>query len=304
MEDRGELMTEMSNERSLNLDQLSTSELVRLFSEEDIQPQLAVAKAIPEIIKTIDLILPRMKNGGNLFYLGTGTSGRLGVLDASECPPTFCSPPDLIQGVIAGGSAALTTSSEGLEDLEYLSIEDLNSRNFSSNDCLIGITAGGTTAYVKSALSHAIRIGALSIAIASVPAEQARLECDVDIRLITGPELLSGSTRLKAATATKMTLNMISTILMVKLGKVYGNKMIDVAVKNSKLMDRALRILADLADINRKEGAELLEISNGSVKLSLLMALGNLDIDNAQNILKANNYSLREALNVIDYPSK
>jgi len=293
---RGGLLTEKSNSKSQFLDQLATSELVELFSKEDIEPQKAVSEAIPEIIKAINLIVPRLKSGGRLFYLGAGTSGRLGVLDAAECPPTFCSSPELIQGIIAGGVSALIKSSEALEDQESLSIDDLNSRDFCTKDVLIGITAGGTTPYVTSALAYAVKIEALSIAISCVPIKDVALPCKVDIRLLTGAELLTGSTRLKAATATKMTLNMISTIVMIRLGKVYGNKMVDVSVTNTKLYDRAIRILQEIANLERNEANELLKLTNGSVKLSLLMALGSLELENAKDLLKDKDYHLRPAL--------
>ncbi len=293
---RGQLLTEKDNTRTQNLDLFSTDELVNIFSEEDILPQQAVYQAKPEIAKAIKSIYPKLQNGGRLFYLGAGTSGRLGVLDASECPPTFCTPPELVQGIIAGGDPALKKSSEGLEDLDYLALDDLKARSFSSKDCLIGITAGGTTPYVLSSLNYAREIGALSIAISNVPIEQANIICDINIRLLTGPELLTGSTRLKAGTATKMTLNMISTIVMVKLGKVYGNKMVDVAVTNKKLLDRAVRIIVAITDIDSYRAIELLNESNGSVKISILMALAKLDSKEAKKILDHSDQNLRKAL--------
>ena len=184
---------------------------MRLFVDEDRRPQSAVAAASDAISAAVDGIASRLKAGGRLFYLGAGTSGRLGVLDAAECPPTFCSDPEMVQGVLAGGASALLRSSEGLEDLEAAGHEDLDQRGFNSGDCLVGIAAGGTTPYVRGGLRHAKDIGALAIAMACVPSDQAPLPCDIDIRLLTGPELLTGSTRLKAGTATKMALNIIST---------------------------------------------------------------------------------------------
>ena len=247
---RGHLLTEQANPSSAELDALSTADLVAVFVEEDRRPQEAVAAAAPARTGAIDAIAERLRSGGRLFYLGAGTSGRLGVLDAAECPPTFCSAPELVQGVLAGGAPALLRSSEGLEDLFDAGRDDLVSRGFNAADALVGIAAGGTTPYVHGGLSHASSIGALSIAMACVPAEQVPMPCDIDIRLLTGPELLTGSTRLKAGTATKMALNILSTGVMVRLGKVYGNRMVDVAVTNSKLEDRALRILADLAGVD------------------------------------------------------
>ena len=294
--DRGHLLTEQAHPASAELDQLPTGELVALFVENDLQPQQAVAAAAPQLAAAVDAIAARLSRGGRLFYLGAGTSGRLGVLDAAECPPTFCSDPELVQGVLAGGAPALLRSSEGLEDLFEAGRHDLESRGFGPADCLVGIAAGGTTPYVQGGLCHARSIGALAIAMACVPAEQAPMPCDIDIRLLTGPELLTGSTRLKAGTATKMALNILSTGVMVRLGKVYGNRMVDVAVTNTKLEDRALRILRDLASVERSRGAALLQQSGGSVKLALLMAATGLDAAQARSALASHGPALRSAL--------
>jgi N-acetylmuramic acid 6-phosphate etherase len=293
---RGHLLTEQPHQASGALDTLSTDALVALFCEEDRRPQEAVAAAAPALSAAVDAIADRLRSGGRLFYLGAGTSGRLGVLDAAECPPTFCSDPSLVQGVLAGGAPALLRSSEGLEDLFEAGREDLEARHFSAADALVGIAAGGTTPYVHGGLSHARAIGALAIAMACVPADQVPMPCDLDIRLLTGPELLTGSTRLKAGTATKMALNILSTAVMVRLGKVYGNRMVDVSVSNAKLEDRALRILADLAQVPRTEGRRLLQSSGGSVKLALLMAQRNLSLEAAREQLAANAGQLRRAL--------
>ena len=294
--DRGHLLTEQPNPRSTALDLLDTTELVRLFVEEDRRPQQAVADASASISAAVDRIATRLKAGGRLFYLGAGTSGRLGVLDAAECPPTFCSDPELVQGVLAGGAPALLRSSEGLEDLEAAGREDLDQRGFNPGDCLIGIAAGGTTPYVRGGLSHARSIGALAIAMACVPSDQAPLPCDIDIRLLTGPELLTGSTRLKAGTATKMALNIISTSVMVRLGKVFGNRMVDVSASNSKLVDRSLRILRDLGGVERDDGLVLLDQTGGSVKLALLMASSGLKSGEAMELLQTHDGQLRQAL--------
>ena len=293
---RGHLLTEQANPRSSELDALSTAELVDVFVAEDLKPQQAVAQAAPALAQAIDAIAARLRRRGRLFYLGAGTSGRLGVLDAAECPPTFCSDPDLVQGVLAGGGPALLRSSEGLEDLFEAGAQDLQARGFSADDALVGIAAGGTTPYVHGGLSHARSLGALAIAMACVPADQVPMPCDIDIRLLTGPEVLTGSTRLKAGTATKMALNILSTGVMVRLGKVYGNRMVDVAVTNAKLEDRALRILADLAGVERERGRELLAASEGSVKLALLMAQQQLTATEARSRLEACGGQLRSAL--------
>ena len=295
-EDRGHLLTEQANPRSCDLDLLSTQSLVDLFISEDVKPQQAVAGAANAIGESVEAIASRLMNGGRLFYVGAGTSGRLGVLDAAECPPTFCSSPDLVQGILAGGAPALLRSSEGLEDQREAGADALKERGLQADDVVIGIAAGGTTPFVHGALDHALAVGALGIAMACVPAEQAPMPCNIDIRLLTGPELLTGSTRLKAGTATKMALNVISTSVMVRLGKVYGNRMVDVAATNSKLVDRSLRILSDLAGTSRDQGLKLLDDAGGSVKLALLMAAAGLNQEDATGLLQNHRQNLRAAL--------
>ena len=290
------ILTERTNLTSIDLDTKSTYEIVKLFSEADKEPQKAVEKAIPEIVKAIDEITVRLKSNGRLFYIGTGTSGRIGVLDASELPPTFCTNPDLVQGIIAGGVPSLTRSSESLEDLSEIAISDIKDRNFSNRDVLIGITASGRTPYVFAALNYSKSINALTISISSVPETDSTLDNDIDIRLITGPEILAGSTRLKAGTATKMALNIISTSVMIKLGKVYGNRMIDLSVSNDKLMDRAISILFDIGSVDKETAVQLLKKTNGSVKLSLLIALTGMDVVEAKQLLDDSKGNLRTAL--------
>ena len=290
------ILTERTNLTSIDLDTKSTFEIVKLFSEADKEPQKAVEKAIPEIVKAIDEITVRLKSNGRLFYIGTGTSGRIGVLDASELPPTFCTNPDLVQGIIAGGVPSLTRSSESLEDLSEIAISDLKDRNFSNRDVLIAITASGRTPYVFGALNYSKSINALTISISSVPESDSTIDNDIDIRLITGPEILAGSTRLKAGTATKMALNIISTSVMIKLGKVYGNRMIDLSVSNDKLMDRAISILFDIGSVDKETAVQLLKKTNGSVKLSLLIALTGMDVVEAKQVLDDSKGNLRTAL--------
>ena len=293
------ILTEQTNLNSIDLDNKTTSEIVKIFSEADKEPQKAVEQAIPQIVKAIDEIAVRLKSNGRLFYIGAGTSGRLGVLDASECPPTFCTNPNLVQGIIAGGVSSLTKSSESLEDLSELAINDLKDKIFSEKDVLIGITASGRTPYVVAALEYSKSINALSISITSVPPCDSTFSNDIDIRLITGPEILAGSTRLKAGTAAKMALNIISTSVMIKLGKVYGNRMIDLSISNDKLLDRALAILLDIGSVNKEKGLQLLKTTNGSVKLSLLMAISGLDLVTAKEVLENSQGNLRNALNKV-----
>ncbi|BAZ90840.1 glucokinase regulatory-like protein [Raphidiopsis curvata NIES-932] len=296
LQERGHLLTEQINPHSLNLDQLNALELVELFNNEDQKALSAIAGAKMELAAAIEQIAPRLHQGGRLFYIGAGTSGRLGVLDAAECPPTFCTSPDLVQGIIAGGAGALLRSSEGLEDLAEDGENAIIQHEVNCLDVVVGITAGGTTPYVHGALHGARQRGALTIFIACVPVQQVPVEADVDIRLLTGPEILAGSTRLKAGTATKLALNILSTGVMVKLGKVYGNRMVDVAVTNQKLHDRALRILRDLTDLNREAAETLLERSGKWVKLALLMHWKDLDREEAQQLLAAHKGNLRAAV--------
>jgi len=228
--------------------------------------------------------------------VGTGTSGRLGVLDAAECPPTFCTPPELVQGIIAGGADALVRSSEALEDRAEDGAKEIEIRGIQAQDVVVGITAGGTTPYVHGAIQAAQRQGATTIFIACVPADQVQVTADVDIRLIVGPEVLAGSTRLKSGTVTKLALNILSTGVMVKLGKVYGNRMVDVAVTNQKLEDRALRILQDLTDLSRPDAAVLLQKSGQRVKLALLMQWTGLDAAAGEALLENSQGNLRRAV--------
>jgi N-acetylmuramic acid 6-phosphate etherase len=293
---RGHLLTEQANPLSAQLDQLSSLALVDLFNQEDQRTLEAIAGAREALAQGIDAIAAAFSQGGHLYYVGAGTSGRLGVLDASECPPTFCTPPELVQGIIAGGASALVRSSEGLEDIDSDGAAAMAERRVRERDVVVGITAGGTTPYVHGALRAAKQRGATTIMMACVPAEQVPAEVDIDIRLPVGPELLAGSTRLKAGTVTKMALNILSTGAMVRLGKVYGNRMVDVAVTNSKLRDRALRILCDLTDLDRPAAADLLDRSGQKVKLALLMHLGQVDAETAAERLQRHQGHLRQAI--------
>jgi N-acetylmuramic acid 6-phosphate etherase len=295
-EGRGYLLTEQVNLNSRNLDQLSSLELVKLFNREDQHAIAAVEKAKHDIAAAIDRTAKALRHGGHLFYVGAGTSGRLGVLDAAECPPTFCTSPDLVQGIIAGGAGALFRSSEDLEDKAEDGYDAIAQRHITQLDVVVGITAGGTTPYVHGALQAARERGATTIFIACVPKEQVSAEVDVDIRLLVGPEILAGSTRLKAGTATKLVLNILSTGVMVQLGKVYGNRMVDVAVTNSKLRDRAIRILHDLTGLDRTAAATLLTQSGNWVKLALLMHWTDVTKEEGDKLLAQHNGNLRAAV--------
>lgn len=296
LHERGHLLTEQVNPNSQNLDQLSCLELVEIFNREDEKAVAAVAAAKIQLAQAIERTAECLQKGGRLFYVGAGTSGRLGVLDAAECPPTFCTPPELVQGIIAGGAAALVRSSEDLEDRFQDGEAAIQERQVTQQDVVVGITAGGTTPYVHGAINAARQRGATTIFIACVPAEQVSVKADIEIRLLTGPEVLAGSTRLKAGTATKLALNILSTGVMVRLGKVYGNRMVDVAVTNNKLRDRALRILQDLTGLSREASDILLERSGKWVKLALLMHWTGLDKEQSLQLLSQNQGNLRAAI--------
>ncbi|MDM9380440.1 N-acetylmuramic acid 6-phosphate etherase [Chlorogloeopsis sp. ULAP01] len=296
LQERGHLLTEQVNSNSLNLDQLSTLELVELFNNEDQKAVAAVAAARVDLAEAIERTAECLRQGGRLFYVGAGTSGRLGVLDSAECPPTFCTPPELVQGIIAGGAGALVRSSEDLEDRSQDGEAAIQQRQVTQLDVVVGITAGGTTPFVHGAINAARQRGATTIFIACVPVEQVSVEVDVDIRLLTGAEILAGSTRLKAGTATKLALNILSTGVMVRLGKVYGNRMVDVAVTNQKLRDRALRILQDLTGLSREASGFLLERSGKWVKLALLMHWTGLEKEAGLKLLSEYQGNLRAAV--------
>lgn len=297
LQSRGHLLTEQINPQSQNLDSLSTLEIVDLFNQEDNKTIKAIASARMTLAKTIDVTAAALKQGGRLFYVGAGTSGRLGVLDAAECPPTFCTPPELVQGILAGGAAALVKSSEALEDRPEDGAQAISDRQVTELDVVVGITAGGTTPFVHGALQAAKSRGATTVAMSCVSAEQVPIDADIDIRLLVGAEILAGSTRLKAGTVTKMALNIISTGAMVRYGKVYGNRMIDVAVTNDKLHDRALRIICDLTDLDRLAAAELLTKSQKKVKLALLMHWTGLDATAGTALLNKEQGDLRSLVN-------
>ena len=296
LQSRGHLLTEQINPQSQNLDRLSSLEIVDLFNQEDNKTLEAIARAREPLAKTIDVVALAFKQGGRLFYVGAGTSGRLGVLDAAECPPTFCTPPELVQGILAGGKDALVKSSEALEDRPEDGAKAIAEHQITKVDVVVGITAGGTTPYVHGALKEANERGATTVAIACVSAEQVPIDANIDIRLLVGAEILAGSTRLKAGTVTKMALNIISTGAMVGYGKVYGNRMIDVAVTNDKLEDRALRIISDLTDLNRDKASNLLQKSDKKVKLALLMHWTGLDAAAGQELLDCNQGDLRSSI--------
>ena len=295
----GTLLTESRNPASEHLDQLSTLDMLRLINDEDATVASAVRAELPNIARAVDAIAERFSRGGRLFYIGAGTSGRLGVLDASECPPTFSVPPDLVQGLIAGGDPALRLSSEHSEDSPELGAEDLASAGFATDDhpdTLVGIAASGRTPYVLGAVAYARHRGALTIGLSCVPNSELARAAEIAITPATGPEILTGSTRLKAGTATKLVLNMLSTGVMVRTGTTFGNLMVNVRPTNAKLVDRAERIISAATGVDRPIAAQLLQDSGNDVKVAILMSRLHLDAAAARAKLAAANGILSRAL--------
>jgi N-acetylmuramic acid 6-phosphate etherase len=289
------LATEARNPLTEHIDELSTLDMLRLISDEDRKAAAAVVAVLPEVAKAIDEIANRINDGGRVFYIGAGTSGRLGVLDASEIPPTFAVPPTLFQGLIAGGDSALRNSSEASEDSPEQGAADLAAAGFTGQDALVGIAASGRTPYVLGALQHANPLGALTIALTCVPNSQMAAVADISIAPLTGPEVLTGSTRMKAGTATKLVLNMLSTGVMIKSGAVYGNLMVNVQPTNAKLVDRAQRIIMAATQTDQTTAANLLHQA-GSVKTAIVMQKLSLDRTAAEAKLADNEGRLAAAL--------
>ena len=295
-EDLGQLNTEAIDSRFSKIDTLSTIDLLKLFNDGDKSVAEEVAKVLPKVAEAITEITRRMELGGRLIYVGAGTSGRLGVLDASECIPTFSLEDGLVIGIIAGGDTALRTGIEGAEDIPEGAIEDLNKMNLSKKDSLVGIAASGRTPYVIGALKYAKEIGAASIALSCNLNSELSKYADIAIEVDTGAEILAGSTRLKAGTAQKLVLNMISTVSMIKLGKTYGNLMVDLQVSNIKLRDRAMRIIQAATSCDFKRAQEALQESKDQVKVAIVMILLETSAEKALELLKASGSRVRAAL--------
>jgi N-acetylmuramic acid 6-phosphate etherase len=295
----GSLLTESRNPATEHLDQLSTLDMLRVINDEDATVAAAVRAELPNIALAVDAISERFQGGGRLFYIGAGTSGRLGVLDASECPPTFSVPPDLVQGLIAGGDSALRLSSEHSEDSPELGAQDLALAGFAYQgrpDTLVGIAASGRTPYVLGAIDYARQHNALTIGLSCVPNSELARAAEVAITPATGPEVLTGSTRMKAGTATKLVLNMLSTGVMVRTGATFGNLMVNMRPTNAKLVDRAERIIAAATGVDQETAAQLLKDSGSEVKVAILMARLNLDAAAARSKLNAADGILSRAL--------
>jgi N-acetylmuramic acid 6-phosphate etherase len=290
------LTTEARNPASEDLDGLSAAEIVRLINSEDAKIAAAVAEQSDSIAAAIDTIADRIEHGGRLIYIGAGTSGRLGVLDAVECPPTFNTDPSQVVGLIAGGYTALTTSVEGAEDRTEPAVEDLRRIQLTGGDVLVGIATSGRTPYVMSSLEYARSVGAYTIGLCCNRDAQMAKCCDLTIAPVVGPEVVSGSTRMKAGTATKMVLNMLSTGSMIRLGKTYGNLMVDLRASNSKLADRARRIVRAITNVSDKEAERLLQECGGEVKTAIVSFHRGVNSGDARQILAASHGHLRNAL--------
>lgn len=292
-----QLTTEQRNPRSTDLDNLSALEIVELMNAEDAQVALAVGEERKQIAEAITLIAKRFQLGGRLFYIGAGTSGRLGVLDASECPPTFSTPPSMVVGLIAGGPTALTRAIEGAEDDLNQAAKDLAEHQFCQRDVLVGIATSGRTPYVLGGLRYARKLGAATVGFSCNRPSQLDSEADIMIATVVGPEVLSGSTRLKAGTATKMVLNMLTTGAMILIGKTYGNLMVDLRASNTKLRERSVRIVIDVTGVAADEAAELLRVADGEVKTAIVAHLANVDVNQARKRLTLAGGQIRLALN-------
>ena len=293
----GALRTEQVDAKFHMLDVMSVSELLSAMNESDAEVPRAVALQLPAIEKAIDGVVDRMMQGGRLIYIGAGTSGRLGVLDAAECGPTFSVSEDQVLALIAGGDSALRLPTEGAEDKPHAGASDLKAQNLTSRDAVVGIAASGRTPYVLGALAYAKEIGALTIGLTCNPNSEISKIVDCPIEIDSGPELLAGSTRLKSGTAQKLVLNMISTITMVRLGKTFGNLMVDLQITNGKLKDRAIRIIEKATGASRTLSEKALSDSGHEVKVAILMLLLDIDAENARERLRASQNRVREALN-------
>ena len=295
--------TEKRNRASENIDQLSTQEIVDLINAEDELIPKAVARQRKQIAAAIEVIVSRFKEGGRLFYVGAGTSGRLGVLDASECPPTFGVAPSLVQGIIAGGRGALVRSAEGAEDHPQDGAAAIDKRRVRASDAVVGLAACGMTPFVHGALKRAHQIGAATIFVTCAPEAVEHIPAEIIINPVVGPEVVTGSTRMKAGTATKLVLNTLTTGAMIRLGKVYGNLMVDLKATNKKLRDRSIRIVMEITDLNRPRARRLLARAEGKVKAAVVMHFRRVDLIRALAILKENGEFLRPAISQPEEPA-
>jgi len=295
--DRSHIETEKANAESAYLDEMPILDAVQLMNREDQRAVVAVGQQAPAIAQTVELVASAFRAGGRLIYVGAGTSGRLGILDAAECPPTFSSDPGMVIGIIAGGPAAIERSIENVEDDAQAGAQALRDIRISTHDVVMGIAAGGTTPFVHGAIAEARKCSAKTIFLSCTRREHISVDADIFICIETGPEILTGSTRLKAGTATKLVLNTISTLAMTHIGKVYGNTMVDVdCLKNSKLIDRGTRIIMRITGINRTDAAALLQQAQGKVKRAIVMHMRQCDAQTAEQLLTQFAGFLRQAI--------
>ena len=290
------LITEQRNPNSMHVDSLSALEIVQLMNEEDKQVPLAIEKCLPQIAQAVECIVAAFQQGGRLVYIGAGTSGRLGVLDASECPPTFGVSPEMVKGIIAGGERALRHPIEGAEDSKTHAVVDLQTIQFSSKDVLVGIAASGRTPYVIGALEYAKSLGSVTVSIASNPNSAMANIVDIAIDTVVGPEVLTGSSRLKSGTAQKLVLNMLTTASMILMGKCYQNLMVDVQASNEKLKARAIRIVMQATDCDKALAEETLKQADQNAKLAIMMILSGLERAQAEALLEKHQGKLQLAL--------
>ena len=290
------LITEQRNPNSMHVDSLSALEIVQLMNEEDKQVPLAIEKCLPQIAQAVECIVAAFQQGGRLVYIGAGTSGRLGVLDASECPPTFGVSPEMVKGIIAGGERALRHPIEGAEDSKTHAVVDLQTIQFSSKDVLVGIAASGRTPYVIGALEYAKSLGSVTVSIASNPNSAMANIVDIAIDTVVGPEVLTGSSRLKSGTAQKLVLNMLTTASMILMGKCYQNLMVDVQASNEKLKARAIHIVMQATDCDKALAEETLKQADQNAKLAIMMILSGLDRAQAEALLEKHQGKLQFAL--------
>lgn len=291
-----QLVSEGRNPATMDIDLLSSLEIVQRINQQDQQVPLAVERVLPEIAAAVDKITAAFKQGGRLVYIGAGTSGRLGVLDASECPPTFGVSDKMVLGLIAGGPSAILKAVEGAEDSVQLGQDDLKAINFSENDVVVGIAASGRTPYVIGALDYANLLGATTVALSCNPDSPIADIAQIAISPVVGPEALTGSTRLKSGTAQKLVLNMLTTASMIRIGKSYQNLMVDVKATNQKLVARATRIVMQATDCSKSEAIAVLKMTDFDVKLAILMLLTDLDVDSARYQLQQQHGFLRKAV--------
>jgi N-acetylmuramic acid 6-phosphate etherase len=292
-------LTEQENPRTAQISSLATEEILHLINLEDAGVAQAVAQVLPEIARAVDEITGRLHRGGRLFYIGTGTSGRLGVLDAAECPPTFGVSPDLVQGVIAGGYDACYRAVEASEDDAAAGAKDLEARAFTKQDVLVGIAASGQTPYTVGAVEHARQLGAFTVALTSAPGSAITKAAEISLVPVVGPEVIAGSTRMKAGTAQKLVLNMLSTAVMIRLGYVTGNRMTNVQPRNVKLRARAERILAAEANLDSRSAATTLDAAGGDLRVALVMNKTGRDRETAQTALRESRWVVAEAIRML-----